>query len=153
MGDYILQSLCADPTSYYPFQAQREASEQSRVPRRQISRDSNPYVHLVIAIQGHWVAVQVTISPFVLNTLSSRPSCDASLAAIAKATQAQRARSRAQSSKSLTLATGQSAGITLQASARWINPQTLAPNNARKSRNAYSKLLLHPRAQLQRADT
>lgn len=39
--DNILQSLCAGPIPYCPFQAQREASEQSRAPRRQISRDSN----------------------------------------------------------------------------------------------------------------
>jgi hypothetical protein len=67
MEDYILQSLCADPTSYCAFQAQREASEQSKAPRRQISHDRKTYVHMVIPIQGHWVSVQVTISPFVLE--------------------------------------------------------------------------------------
>jgi hypothetical protein len=65
MDDGGLRSLCIEKESYYTFNQQQEALI-SPGPQR-IFRDRNTYVHMVIPVLTHWVAVQVTISPFTLQ--------------------------------------------------------------------------------------
>ncbi len=66
MDDQILSSLCRDPISCFTFNDQNAAIHNDES-RRVVSRDSNTYILMVIAVSGHWVAVQVTISPFTLE--------------------------------------------------------------------------------------
>ncbi|KAF8847680.1 hypothetical protein BDZ45DRAFT_314554 [Acephala macrosclerotiorum] len=67
MEDRVLSSMCIDPTSYCSFSEQGEALKQGQAARRMVSRDGNTYIHMVVPILTHWVAVQVTISPFALE--------------------------------------------------------------------------------------
>jgi hypothetical protein len=63
MDEQVFWSLC-DPASYWTF-------DEQKTPRSRKSRtvflDGNTYIHMVIELSGHWVAVQVTISPFTLE--------------------------------------------------------------------------------------
>ena len=67
MDDRVLSSLCRDPASYCTFDEQKAAIDNHKSPRRIVCLDGNTYIHMVIAVSGHWVAVQVTISPFTLE--------------------------------------------------------------------------------------
>jgi hypothetical protein len=67
MDDQLLSSLCRDPISYYTFDEQKAAIHNHKSPQRIVSRDGNTYILMVISVSGHWVAVQVTISPFTLE--------------------------------------------------------------------------------------
>jgi hypothetical protein len=67
MDDQVLSSLCRDPISYCTFDEQKAAIDNHKSPQRMVSPDGNTYIHMVIAVSGHWVAIQVTISPFTLE--------------------------------------------------------------------------------------
>ena len=67
MDDKLLSSLCGDPASYCTFKTQKDARNQCNAPPNQISHDGDTYIHMVVPTDGHWVAVQVTISPFNLE--------------------------------------------------------------------------------------
>jgi len=63
MDEQVFSSLC-DPASYWTFDEQKAPrSRKSRI----VFRDGNTFIHMVIELSGHWVAVQVTISPFTLE--------------------------------------------------------------------------------------
>ncbi|KAH6712149.1 hypothetical protein BKA61DRAFT_609740 [Leptodontidium sp. MPI-SDFR-AT-0119] len=66
MDDGDLRSLCIEKESYYTLDQQQEALIYPGRPQR-IFRDRDTYVHIVIPVLTHWVAVQVTISPFALQ--------------------------------------------------------------------------------------
>ncbi|KAF4634527.1 hypothetical protein G7Y89_g3582 [Cudoniella acicularis] len=68
MEDQFLSSLCIDPGSYCSFSEQRKALEQCKALQRTIPLDCNTYIHLVVPILTHWVAVQVAIYPFTLES-------------------------------------------------------------------------------------
>jgi hypothetical protein len=70
MDDANLRSMCIEKESYYTFNQQREALIY-RGPQR-LFRDRNTYIHMVIPVLTHWVAVQVTISPFTLQQYSEQ---------------------------------------------------------------------------------
>jgi hypothetical protein len=67
MDDQLLSSLYRDPISYYTFDEQKAAIYDYKSPQRIVSRNGNTYILMVISVSGHWVAVQVTISPFTLK--------------------------------------------------------------------------------------
>jgi hypothetical protein len=67
MDDQVLSSLCRDPISYYTFDEQKATIHNHKSPQRRVSPNGNTYILMVIGVSGHWVAVQVTISPFTLE--------------------------------------------------------------------------------------
>ncbi|KAH7378962.1 hypothetical protein BKA64DRAFT_714138 [Cadophora sp. MPI-SDFR-AT-0126] len=68
MEDQVLSSMCKDPVSYFTLAEQREDTTQHRSFQRQISRDGNTYICMVVPVHcRHWVAVRITITPFSLE--------------------------------------------------------------------------------------
>lgn len=71
MNEASFQTYCSSSVHYFSGEEQittRHAEEEHHL-RRAISTDCPTYVHLAVNVEHHWAAIQITITPFILQTL------------------------------------------------------------------------------------
>jgi hypothetical protein len=71
MDELNFQNLCT-PTVHYRSLREQEMVTTCAVQQATLSKTCSTYVHLVVQLEDHWAAVQITLCPFIIQDISGQ---------------------------------------------------------------------------------